>query len=218
VRVLTLNVEGFAAGVDRVAEVIRATDPDVALLAEAWRSPSRRLAATTGRHLAFGATRRVRRFGNAVLLRERPVIARRVVLSRARGREPRGATFATAPDGVTYVATHLGLSASDRERDARALLAALDGVGPLVVGGDFNDRPGGPATRLLAERFTDAFEVSGGGSGDTFPASAPLYRIDYLFCSRELTPTRAAVVPIVASDHLAVVADIAYVAPSASAS
>lgn len=208
-RVLAFNVRGFDADVSRVAAVIRATDPDAALLAEVRRRPARRLAAMTRRHLAFGATLRLRRFGNAVLLRERPQSVRRVMLSRTRGLEPRGAVIAVAADGTACVATHLGLSATAREHDARELLRALEGISPVVVGGDMNDRPGGPATRLLAERFNDAFAAAGEGRGETYPASAPLYRIDYVFCSRDRTPVRASVVPIVASDHLAVVAEIA---------
>jgi endonuclease/exonuclease/phosphatase family metal-dependent hydrolase len=208
VRVLALNVQGFRAGVDRVAEVIRATDPDAALLTEVRPRIARRLAGLTNRHLAFGPTRRFRRFGNAVLLRDRPVSVRSVLLSRTRGLEPRGAVIVAGRNGVTFVATHLGLSASDRQRDARALLAALEGTSPVVLGGDLNDRPGGPATRLLFELFTDVFSVAGEGSGDTYPANAPLHRIDYVLCSPSLTPVNAAVVPIVASDHLAVVAEI----------
>jgi endonuclease/exonuclease/phosphatase family metal-dependent hydrolase len=208
VRVLALNVQGFRAGVDRVAEVIRATDPDAALLAEVRPRQGKRLAKATGRHLAFGSTRRFRRLGNAVLLRDRPVSVRSVVLSRTRGLEPRGAAIVAGPGGITFVATHLGLSALDRRRDAKALLAALEDITSVVVGGDLNDRPGGPAAQLLLERYTDVFAAAGEGSGETFPATAPLHRIDYVLCSPDLKPVRAAVVPIVASDHLAVLAEI----------
>lgn len=207
-RVLAFNVQGFRSGVDRVAEVIRTTDPDVALLTEVRPRPGRLLAAATGRHLAFGPTRRFRRFGNAVLLRERPTSVRTVMLSRTRGIEPRGAVIVAGPGGVTFVATHLGLSADARVADAGALLRAIDDASPVVIGGDLNDRPGGPATRLLLERFTDAFAVAGDGNGATFPAATPVHRIDYVLCSPDLVPVRAAVVPIVASDHLAVIAEL----------
>ena len=208
-RVLTLNVQSFRAGVDRIAEVIRATDPDVALLTEVRPRPGRRLAAATGRHLAFGPTRRFRRFGNAVLVRERPANVRMVILSRTRGLEPRGAVIVAGPGGVTFAATHLGVSADARAGDARALLRALEGMTSVVIGGDLNDRPGGPATRVLLERFTDAFAVAGNGDGATFPSTSPLHRIDYMLCSPDLEPVRAAVVPIVASDHLALVVEFA---------
>jgi endonuclease/exonuclease/phosphatase family metal-dependent hydrolase len=79
----------------------------------------------------------------------------------------------------------------------------------VVVGGYLNDRPGGPATRLHFERFTDVFAKVGEGNGETFPATAPLHRIDYVLCSPDLTPVRATVVTLVASDHLAVLAEIA---------
>ena len=207
-RVLAFNVQGFRAGVDRVAEVIRATDPDVAMLAEVRARPARRLASATGRRLVFAPTLRLRRFGNALLLRDRPVSVRRVVLSRTRGAEPRGAVIVAGPGGVTFVATHFGLSPPDRLRAAKALLATLADISPAVIGGDLNDRPSGPAARLLLERFTDSFAVAGKGSGATFPATSPLHRIDYVLCSRDLNPLRAAAVPIIASDHLAVLAEI----------
>ena len=53
-------------------------------------------------------------------------------------------------DGITCVATHLGVPAAARECDARELIRSLEGISPVVIGGDMNDRPGGPATRLLA--------------------------------------------------------------------
>ena len=56
-RVLVFNVEGFRAGVERVAEVIRVTDPDVAMLTEVRFGPARRLARVTERGLAFGSAR-----------------------------------------------------------------------------------------------------------------------------------------------------------------
>jgi vancomycin resistance protein VanJ len=87
------------------------------------------------------------------------------------------------------------------------LIETLAAYEPVVLGGDLNERPHRGAVAILSTRFVDAFERAGEGSGETFPATAPLHRIDYVLCSHDLGPVKAAVVPIVASDHLAVAVD-----------
>lgn len=207
-RVLVFNVQSLRAGVERVAEVIRRTDPDVALLNEVVRRPGAKLARMTNRRFVFGPTRRWLGFGNAILVRDRPIhtIRRRFGLTPPFQR--RGFVGALRSDEVLVVATHLGTSGEERGRHAEELLRALEAHDRIVVGADCNEGPNGPAVGILRERFTDAFATAGEGDGETFPADAPLHRIDYVFCSPSLTPRRAAVVPLIASDHLAVVADI----------
>ena len=211
-RVLTLNVQSFRAGVDRIAEVIRATDPDVVALQEAYRRPSRALARSTGLGLIFGARRPLRRFGNALLARDPMRDPLRVRFTKTAALARRAAVVAVLPSGIAVASLHLGLSQTERERHAAELLRALGRYERVVLCGDINESPGGAAYRLLAARFTDVFASAGEGTGETFPAAALRERIDYVFCSRDLTPVRAAVVPIVASDHLAVVAEIAEIA------
>jgi len=67
--------------------------------------------------------------------------------------------------------------------------------------------------RFLGERFWDAWLLGGDVTGETFPASDPTARIDYLFVSEELKVERVIVPSImpearVASDHLPVVAEL----------
>ena len=207
-RVLTLNVQGFREGTDRVVSVIRATDPDVVTLNEAFRGATKRLAKETGRVAVFGVTVVLRGFGNAILLRDPPRLKRRFLFHHTRGFQRRGAVAATTHDGVTFVAVHLGLDREERVRHAIHLVDALQLFPAVVLGGDLNEGPNRPAVQFVAASYRDAFGEAGEGSGETFPAAEPRYRIDYVFCSRKLTPVRAAVVPIVASDHLAVVAEL----------
>ena len=219
-RVLAFNVQGFRAGGERIAEMIRATDPDVALLTETRRRPMRALARATGRHIVFAAARRFRGEGTAILARAPLHDARRLRFAPTAGFERRCMVAARAAEDVLFVALHLGLSGAERARHAAELIAALPASDRIVIGGDLNEPPGGNAYALLAAAFTDVFASAGEGSGETFPADAPLERIDFVFCSRSLTPVRAAIVPLVASDHLAVVAEIGrrYEASSESAS
>lgn len=208
-RVLTLNIASCRAGVDRVAGLLRTIDPDVAMLTEVARGQERALAQALGERVAVkGSTLRVRGYGNAILLHEPPRDVRRIRFPRMRPFERRGMVFATLRSGVTVAATHLGLGGVQRLHNAGLVIRALGERDPVILAGDLNEEPGGPAIALLLERYVDAFAVAGEGTGETFPSDAPLRRIDYVLCSSSLTPVKAAVVPIVASDHLGVVADI----------
>jgi endonuclease/exonuclease/phosphatase family metal-dependent hydrolase len=206
--ILAFNVQGFRAGVDRVADVLAATDPDVALFNEVVRRPGAALARMTRRRFVFGATRRWRAFGNAILLRDPPTRTIRGRFTFSPPFQRRGFVGALRSDGVLVVATHLGTSGEERVRHVAEFLRAVDGYERVVIGADCNEGAGGPTVAIMKERFIDVFDRVGEGMGETFPADAPLHRIDYVFCSLTLTPSRAAVVPLIASDHLAVVADI----------
>jgi endonuclease/exonuclease/phosphatase family metal-dependent hydrolase len=111
------------------------------------------------------------------------------------------------------VATHLALRPFERRRHALELAALLRGLGePLVLGGDLNERPDGPAVATVGEGLRDAWLLGGDANGETFPAEEPTARIDYLFVSRDIRVERAIVPPTpdvrTASDHRPVVADL----------
>jgi endonuclease/exonuclease/phosphatase family metal-dependent hydrolase len=220
VRVLVYNVRGFRDGRDRVAAVVRRLGPDVVLLNESdGRLGLRRFARAVGmRARADPWSILRRRVKNAVLVRPPwMVLERRLV--RLAGSErfyPRGALIAriAGPEHrVWAVAVHLGLRPAERVRHAEQLLETLQGLdGPVVLGGDLNERPDGRAASLLAERFADVWLLGGDVAGETFPAEEPTARIDYLFVSEGVRVERAIVPPIpdvrVASDHRPVIAEI----------
>src|SRR5207302_5672338 len=113
-------------------------------------------------------------------------------LSREGGAYPRGfvsARLGRSGERLTAVSAHLGLTASERERHACEVTDALAGIrGATVVGGDLNEEPAGPAGRSLTERLFDCYGERGEGSGETFPATLPTARIDYLLVSDGLRP------------------------------
>ncbi len=82
---------------------------------------------------------------------------------------------------------------------------------PYVLAGDFNNPPRGGFYRHLKARLTDSFARAGLGSGFTFPAKLPVMRIDYLWLGRGVSARRSTVVPTNASDHRALVSDVAVV-------
>jgi endonuclease/exonuclease/phosphatase family metal-dependent hydrolase len=215
-RVMAWNVHGFRAGVARVAEVIAEQGPDVAFLNEAGYLGFRasRLGRRLGMGVAGGGGLR-HRIPNAVLVRPPwRVVERRVeVLPRSGSELRRGVVLATigrAGHRLLTVAVHLGLSERERARHAEVLTDLLSGHHqPVVLGGDFNESPDGPAASWIGERYWDAFANVGEADGLTFPSADPRARIDYVFVSAGLRVERAWVAGGAdASDHLAVVAEV----------
>jgi vancomycin resistance protein VanJ len=80
---------------------------------------------------------------------------------------------------------------------------------PVIIAGDTN-MPGLSWTlaRTLG-RYVDGFSAAGAGFGYTFPASHPWMRIDRILADERLVFRRFEVLPATASDHLAVLAEIA---------
>lgn len=227
-RIVVYNVRGFRDGPDGVAAVVRRLRPDLLLLNESGRR--RRL-----RGLARSAEMRVaadpwapfrRRVKNAVLVRPPwTVVEHRLVrFSRSRRWYPRGALVATiaAPQArALAVSVHLGLHPVERRRHAEELVALLrDARDPVMIGGDLNERPDGRAVAVLAERFRDAWPLGDEVAGETFPASEPTARIDYVFVSGGVRVERAMVPPTpdvrTASDHRPVVIEVTLPGPAAS--
>jgi len=217
-RVVTYNVRGFRDGLDEVVEAVERVTPDVLLLQESGaRRKLRALAASTGMEAVsdpWSPPRR--RVKNAVLVRPpwRVVQHRLHRFDGSTRFYPRGALVAQAGRAgrrIWAVSTHLGLAPSERIAHARELTdvcAGLSGA-PIVLGGDLNATPEQRAPAWLADRYWDAWAAAGSGTGDTFPASDPTARIDYVFASAGLVVDAASVGKAPdASDHLPVVADL----------
>ena len=219
-RVVVYNVHGFRGGVERVVGLLGRLAPDVLLLNESGRrSRLRRAAQALSMEVAADPRSPLRRrVKNAILVRApwRTVEHR---LHRFEGGSvllPRGALVATIEAGERWLrvaSTHLGLHPVERRRHAVELIHLLADVeGSVVLGGDLNERPDGRAASLLAGRFHDAWPSGGAGSGETFPATSPSARIDYLFVSPDVRVERT-IVPDddgarTASDHRPLLAEL----------
>ncbi|CAN5659211.1 endonuclease/exonuclease/phosphatase family protein [soil metagenome] len=235
VNVLVYNIHAGkdAKGVPnlaRVAEILRATRADVALLQEVDVATLRsglvdqpaELADLTGLRDVFGKTLDYDggEYGIAVLSRW-PVVHDTLFSLRVTPRqqraggsyEPRGVLHAliATPHGPLHILnTHLDASADDRYRrqEAAALLriaGQLRSSGETVlIGGDMNANPDSPVMALFADAgWTDAWEGCGVGEGKTFPFDSPVKRIDYLLLSAGAECARAEVLASDASDHRA---------------
>jgi endonuclease/exonuclease/phosphatase family metal-dependent hydrolase len=154
---------------------------------------------------------------NAVLARD-PWRISSVRLARFAGARrwyPRGALVAQVGSDVGHLwalSVHLGLGGGERAHQVEALIdlvASLAGT-PVVLAGDLNATPDKRAVSRLAATLRDAWAEAGEGEGATFPAIAPVARIDYVFVGEAFEITQACIGTGVASDHIPVVVDLAF--------
>jgi endonuclease/exonuclease/phosphatase family metal-dependent hydrolase len=118
------------------------------------------------------------------------------------------AVIEIAGDRVRVFNTHLDYRADPRVRELQvaATIARLDAVsGPVVLMGDLNAPPHAIELAPLFRRLHDAWP-DGRDAGFTYPASAPVRRIDYILTSTDFRALTVRVLPIEASDHRPVVA------------
>jgi endonuclease/exonuclease/phosphatase family metal-dependent hydrolase len=195
-RVATYNVHQFldASGqynLASVANVLREQDAGIVGLqeSEGARITSgnvhgvRWLAETLGYHYHPGPDTEVGGYGVA-LLSTWPIREGQVVELPTDGTVTRPAMRATVdhPAGAfPVVVTHLEVDGDVRTRQAERVLELVDEESRAVVVGDFNATPDEAVVDAMTDRFTDAWAAAGDGDGDTFSASRPFQRIDYVF-------------------------------------
>jgi endonuclease/exonuclease/phosphatase family metal-dependent hydrolase len=225
-----------APNLDRVAAVIRAEKPDIVLLQEV-DSVTRRssgvdqlatLAEATGMHRAFGRSLDFQGGGYGIAILSRtPIVASRTVRllveppqQRSGGvYEPRSALHSRVVwggDTLEVVNTHIDASGDDfyRLQEIRRVLrvagALRDISGIVVFGGDLNAEPESEVQRLVREDgWRDVWTTCGGeGPGLTYPDSAAVKRIDYLYLDAGWRCRGARVTRTGASDHALLVVEL----------
>jgi endonuclease/exonuclease/phosphatase family metal-dependent hydrolase len=126
-------------------------------------------------------------------------------------------TRITRQDGgaVRVLATHYHHVASDadvREEHSRFLARELSDPDAWILLGDFNARSGSPClATLIGAGWIDVASAAGEAAAPalaTYPARAPIRRIDTILHGPGLTLRDARVAPEWGSDHRAVVADL----------
>ena len=233
VRILVFNIHAGkdaagASNLEAVADLIRSTGAELALLQEVDKATKRSgnvdqlavlsrragYAAAFGRSLDYdggeygiGALARagfVAKFTEAL-----PV---RPLQTRAGGsHEPRAALVVvarTSAGNMTALNTHLDALREEvyRLQEVETVLKLVkssqrSGL-PAVAGGDFNAEPGSEVhRRVIASGLRDAWAECGNGPGLTYPADKPVKRIDYLFLADPLHCSDARVIETTISDH-----------------
>lgn len=222
-RLMTYNIhQGYddanTPSIDRIAEVIRAEDPDVVVLQEVargWMITQQVdtlvvLAERLGMQYVFGPAIGDA-YGNAVLSRLPMSDVRYVSYPReaALRHQPRGAIFVKVAD-VLLVATHLDhiSGATDvRQRQVHTILSAWDRSGPTLIVGDLNALPGTGELALLEQAGFRDLAKDDGADQPTSPGKDPVNRVDYVWGSG-VSGSQAHTVASAASDHRPVVVNI----------
>ncbi|MER6709675.1 MULTISPECIES: endonuclease/exonuclease/phosphatase family protein [unclassified Streptomyces] len=193
IRVLSYNIRSMRDDTDALARVIRACAPDLVLIQEAprffrWRKKLARLARTSDLVVVTGGATTT---GPAILSSLRASVERTedVLLPRTPGLHRRG--FATAVVRIAgtrlgVLSCHLSLQKDERHDQAGVLLDRLAGLGVehAIAGGDLNERPDGPAFRLLADSLTDCRAAAPWGGEHTWTPADPYQRIDAIFATK----------------------------------
>ena len=142
-------------------------------------------------------------------------------LSYPTGREPRSCLrvdLEIGPGAVLHVFNcHLGLAMRERAFQRKrmvsdAILLSKDLRHPVVLMGDFNDRPISVVHRDLRKHFTDAFTAAGRKWGPTFKVGPVPFRLDHIYLSRNIRVldcwVRNDPLTRLASDHRPVIASV----------
>jgi endonuclease/exonuclease/phosphatase family metal-dependent hydrolase len=237
-RVMTFNIQAGAGSLSGIADAIAAAHADVVALQEvdvhwdtrsAFADQAGELAARLGMQVRFApiyslpgrAGSAVRREYGVALLSRLPIVAftnhaitRHSTLadSAAPALMPGFLECVVTVHGrrVRLFNTHLDYrgNPSVRRQQIAESLKILDADStPLLFFGDLNAAPTAPELQPLFARLTDAWSDSL-GSGFTYPASAPVRRIDYVLASRHFRVAAAHVPATQASDHRPVVVDV----------
>lgn len=230
VRVATYNVHR-CRGLDgrtlpsRVADVIRAIDPDLIALQEVIGAGpnsaghAEELGALLGMGWVMAPVRHLRGclFGNVVLSRH-PIVHHTHYDLSWKTCEPRGCQrvdVAFGDDRLHLYNVHLGTAFLERRHQAERLGTIVHdrrvGV-PKVVLGDFNEWTKGLATEILSDRLQSIDLRKHLRRRRTYPGVFPVLHLDHIYyegtvevIKLELPRTRLSVM---ASDHLPLVADL----------
>lgn len=230
-RVMTFNIH-VGVGMDkkldlqRIADVIIRERPDLVGLQEVDRGVRRtegkdeiaELARMTRMDYAFGHNLDYQegQYGVAVLSKSLIQKIDHLKYENRREAERRGLLRVEVEIGgrpISFATTHLDYQRDDgRLFESEQLLRFLAEVKhPLIVVGDFNDEPSGPAYKLMLTKFADAWIGSRAkGDGFSYPADKPSKRIDYIFyrTSDGVRAKKVWLVKTLASDHLPVMAEL----------
>ena len=224
------DLEGVL-GLDHIADVIRAQNPDIVALQEVGRhwcadSDFRDQAVELARRLAMASVFAAnverdplerdaprRQYGTAILSARPLLSSENMLLPRATPLDEQRGLLVLDVDvngqALRMYNAHLGVSAAERRLQVQAILDEADKAsGPHALLGDLNARPTAPELAPLFDRFRDAWMVAGEGDGFTFPVLKPRARIDYVLVSPLLRVRRVCVPVLLGSDHLPLVAEL----------
>ena len=235
IRLMTYNIH-HGKGIDgryklsRICRIISDQAPDIVALQEVdcgvprtrGDDQTRQLAEALGMHCLHCTTHKIKGgdYGIAVLSRFPLLTDQRYDLTHKR-REPRWCMrvdVEAAPGSMLHIFNvHLGLLVGERRFQrsrmlSEAILLAKDLHHPVVLMGDFNDRPVPVVHREMRRFFRDVFTALDQRCGPTFHWGPIRWRLDHIYTSPDLAVRQAQAVNTpqtrLASDHRPILAVI----------
>jgi endonuclease/exonuclease/phosphatase family metal-dependent hydrolase len=237
-RVMTYNIQAGGGKLENVAQTIRSFSPDIVGLQEvdvhwsarsAFADQATMLAEMLGMQQRFAriyqipagdSTRPPREYGVAILSKCPIVSFTNHMLTRLSTQD---STAPPAPmpgfleSAVDFRGTRIRLfnthidyrrDPSIRRQQVSEMLAIIGQPRvPTLLFGDMNAPPEAPELQPLFARLRDVW-LGQADAGATYPATAPVRRIDYVLTSSHFVARSASVPVTVASDHRPVVADL----------
>jgi len=213
---------------DRIVEVLKEINADIIALQEVVSiedslpeaDQARFIAGKLGFEFAFGENRQLQggRYGNVVMSRF-PIDVHRNYDITATGCEPRGClrTDVQVHSAKLHVFNvHLGTAIAEHRSQARRLFEERivnhdELTGHRVVLGDFNEWLRGGVSRTLRSHLQSPDIRHHLKRSRTYPGVLPLFHLDHIYFDQGLQLQRLHLhkgrKPLVASDHLPLVAD-----------
>lgn len=226
VKVLSFNILHGATtrgdfDLDRIAQVIKDTDPDLVALQEVdfltnrarkydlvtelgWRT---KMAPLFARAMPYDGGE----YGEGVLSKTSFLSSRNVALPFTPGNEPRSAaeitTVLASGDTISFVGTHLDhlRDETDRISQAQRINEVFSrNAYPTIMAGDLNATPESKTIRILEEIWTASYDKN--DPAPTFPSENPNRKIDYVMflpANRWRVVDTQVIADTIASDHCA---------------
>ena len=226
IQVLSINLhQGFDAfgnmAIYEQAQIIKASDADIISMNEVnrgwlldgsldmyvWLSHELNMFSSYG--LAMGHLS-----GNAIFSRFPLEYSTNSLYLNDTSRIPRAylhAVISLGDDRLNVVSTHLAWDdggTTARDIEAHQLTEKFQRPGTLILG-DMNAFPDSNTIRIFTDAgFIDAFTTTGQGIGYTWHALEPVYRIDYIFGSKDVHFEDFKIIDTTVSDHLPILVAI----------
>ena len=230
IRVATYNVHR-CRGLDgrtlptRIADVIRAIDPDLIALQEVIgagphsQGHAEELGALLGMGWVMAPTRHLRGslFGNVVLSRfpMRHHVQYDLTWKTCEHRGVQRVDIALDSDTLHFYNVHLGTSLLERRHQAAKLASLVHDrrvIGPKIILGDFNEWARGIAKDILAERLQSIDLSKHLSRRRTYPGFFPILHLDHIYYEGTVEVLKVSMprdrMTLMASDHLPLVADL----------
>jgi endonuclease/exonuclease/phosphatase family metal-dependent hydrolase len=207
IRILTYNIH-HGVGTDsvfdikRIADVILHSDADVVALQDVDRTDKMdmmtKLADLTGMTYTFAKSMDVEggEHGNGLLTRF-PILEEKHLKYRMQLSNQECSLMRLVLDvrgtELVFMNTELNSDGIDslQASDVAEIVAAAtkDQNVPVIIGACLNAAPDSKEIAAMNASFRDSWPISGSGSGFTYPSDSPEKRVDYVFISKQQTPT-----------------------------